>query len=896
MDQLERYRQKRDFTKTAEPSGARKVKAKAAKKLSYLIQKHDASREHYDFRLEHGGVLLSWACPKGPSFDPADKRLAVHVEDHPLEYGTFEGTIPKGQYGGGTVMLWDRGTWEPQGDVDEGLAKGKIAFELHGARLHGMWALVRMRSRGKQDRGKDNWLLIKEKDDAVVEGGEPITQTEITSVKTGRSMEEIARGNDVWRSKGGMAETSKNARAKKTRAPGAAKKKSAAKSDTPRRAKARAPKSGRKSGHAKIPAFVAPQLATLVDEAPAGSDWLHEIKFDGYRALASVGGGNVVIRTRNGLDWSDKFSPLIEPLAALDCDSALLDGEIAVADKEGHTDFGALQMALKSGRGGFSYFIFDLLHLDGEDLRKTPLRDRKERLSRLLESAPSNALIFSGDVPGAGDQVFAHACDLKLEGIISKQADAPYRSGRSTSWLKVKCGREQEFVIIGWRTSQKSRAFSSLLLAVREDGELRYCGRVGTGYTEARLEDLGAKFRKYARKMAPVTNVPRAIARDAHFVEPVLVAEVAFRGWTNDGMVRQGAFKGLRGDKKAAEVVREEPMPVKKAAKSAPMKTARKVKPSAGPAAPKSIAPHTHEDDMDTIEGVHITHPDRVLFADHEVTKRELIEYYISVADRLMPHVEGRPLSLLRCPRGSEKACFFQKHANEGWPEQLKKIKIREKSGTDDYLYVEDISGIVTAVQMGVLELHIWDCHTDAIENPDRLVFDFDPDEGLSFAKVKEAAREMKARLEDLNLESFPMVTGGKGVHVVVPLKRGHTWDEHRNFAEAMARLMAEDAPDKYLATMSQGEAKRKNFRRLFAQPARRNGHRPLLDAGAARRPCCMAGHMGGPGQTQRCASRERLGRGKEAAKNRSLERLCRREAGVAGQQADEIRQEPLAT
>ena len=806
MDQLERYRQKRDFTKTAEPSGARGAK-KRKSKLSYLIQKHDASHEHYDFRLEYDGVLLSWACPKGPSLDPADKRLAVHVEDHPLDYGTFEGTIPKGQYGGGTVMLWDRGTWEPHGDLESEMAKGKFAFDLFGERLKGRWALVRLRSRGKKDRGRDNWLLIKERDGEVVEGGEPITQSETSSVKTGRSMEEIAKGSDVWRSKGGMAETSakkKKAAGSNKSAQGAAKKKSEGKAPHTKAS------SAKKSGAGKIPAFVAPQLATLVDEAPAGAEWLHEIKFDGYRALASIGGGNVVIRTRSGLDWSDKFAPLVEPLAALPCDSALIDGEIAVANTDGHTDFGALQVALKAGKGGFSYFVFDLLHLDGEDLRKKPLRERKEMLAKLIEAAPSNALVFSGDVPGAGDKVFAHACDLKLEGIISKQADAPYRSGRTKNWLKIKCGMEQEFVIIGWRKSERGRSFSSLLLAVRDEGALRYCGLVGTGYTEARLEDLGAKFKKYARKTPPVPDVPRAIARDAHFVEPVLVAEVEFAGWTNDGNIRHGAFKGLRGDKKAAEVVREKPMQVKKVA---PKKRAgNKAKASDKVPAAKSVAPRTHEDDTDSIEGVHITHPDRVLFADHEVTKRELIEYYVAVADRLMPHIEGRPLSLLRCPRGSEKECFFQKHANQGWPEQLKKIKIKEKSGTDDYLYVEDISGVVAAVQMGVLELHIWDCHTDAVEKPDRMVFDFDPDEGLGFDKVRDAAREMRQRLSDLGLESFPMVTGGKGVHVVVPLKPGHSWEEHRNFSEAMARLMAEDAPDKYLATMSKAKRKGKIF------------------------------------------------------------------------------------
>jgi len=820
-DHLQRYREKRDFTKTAEPSGAH-IARKRGNKLGYLIQKHAARREHYDFRLEHDGVLLSWACPKGPSYDPHDKRLAVHVEDHPLDYGTFEGTIPKGQYGGGTVMLWDRGSWEPHGDVDEGLEKGKLAFDLHGERLTGKWALVRMHSRGRQDRGKENWLLIKERDDEVVEGGKPITETATTSVKTGRTMDEIARGSDVWRS-------NRSDKKKSASASGAAKKKSEDETTfTPtlprkrgrepreRDRATRGPRAGSaqregaktKSGPAKVPAFVSPQLATLVDAAPDGNGWLHEIKYDGYRALASIGGGNVLIRTRKGLDWTDRFHQLVEPLAALPCDSALLDGEIAVADGDGHTNFGKLQDALSSGRGGFGYYLFDLLSLDGEDLRKRPLIERKEKLRGLLERQPENSpLIYSDHVMGEGDKVFYHACDLKLEGIISKRAGDPYVSGRTTSWLKVKCGMEQEFVVIGWRGSdKKSRPFSSILLGVREDGDLRYCGRVGSGYSGERLDDLAARFKAHARKTPPVPNVPRAIARDAHFLEPVLVAEIAFRGWTRDGMVRQGSFKGLRVDKPASEITRERPMKTAEVKQSAKKSSGR----PAGAARPR--APKAAEHEEDEIEGVHITHPDRVLFADHDVTKRELIDYYISVADRMLPHIVGRPLALVRCPQGSEKQCFYQKHANPGWPDQLHKIRIQEKSGADDYLYVEDIAGVIAAVQMGVLELHLWGSRADAVEQPDRMVFDFDPDEGLDFALVKQSAKDMRARLKDLGLESFPMVTGGKGIHVVVPLRRGHSWDEHRDFAEALARVMAEEEPERFVANMSKAKRKGKIF------------------------------------------------------------------------------------
>ncbi len=760
-DRLKTYREKRDFARTQEPAGG---VFKTGKKLRYLIQKHAASRLHYDFRLEWNGTLMSWAIPKGPSENPDDKRLAVHVEDHPVEYGKFEGTIPKGEYGGGTVMLWDRGFWRPHTDPDEGLAKGKLGFELQGERLKGNWALVRLRARKKGD--KDNWLLIKENDGYVRRKGKLITDSELTSVSTGRSMDEIAagkRGKKVWHS---SKKKEKSAPQRESSAP-------------------------RLTGRA--PPFVAPQLATLVDAPPPGKEWLHEIKYDGYRAITSLGDGRVLLRTRNGHDWSDKFAPLVPALSKLPCKSTQLDGEIAVANKDGHTDFGALQDALSEGRGGFGYYLFDLLELDGKDFRKRPLTGRKAALKKLLSGAKW-PLFYSDHIEGDGDRAFAHACDLKLEGIISKQASAPYRSGRSKSWLKSKCGMEQEFVIIGWRPSSKAdRPFSSLLLAVREEGELRYAGRVGSGYSDTALDNLSALFRKHARKNSPVPNVPGLIARHARFLEPVLVAEVAFRGWTQENLVRQGSFKGLRSDKPASQIVRERPMRKSGASKAQAVSV-------------KS------PDGADEIKGVRVTHPDRVLFPSQGITKRQLIEHYLKVAKLMLPHIEGRPLALVRCPQGSEKDCFFQKHASGGWPENFKKVRIREKSGTDDYLYIEDEAGLVAAVQMSVLELHLWGSHQDDVEKPDRMVFDLDPDEGLAFSKVKEAAKELKERLEDVGLKSFPMATGGKGVHVVVPLAPKHTWEQHRDFAEALARLMAEENPDRYVANMSKAKRKGKIF------------------------------------------------------------------------------------
>jgi len=783
-DRLNTYREKRDFSRTPEP--APRAKRKAGRKRGYLIQKHAARRLHFDFRLEHDGALLSWAVPKGPSYDTADKRLAVRTEDHPIEYGKFEGTIPEGEYGAGTVMLWDTGAWQPEGDVDEGLAKGKLAFKLFGKRLQGKWALVRLRG-SKRDKGKENWLLIKERDEIARAEKRPVVEREKRSVKSNRTMEEIARGRRVWRSN--------RAQEKKQTSEALAK--------SPRRSKAKAKRKKAADGDlARLPAFVPPQLATLVDAPPQAREWLHEIKYDGYRAIAAVAGGRAKIYTRNGLDWTDRFEPLVAPLTDLPCESALLDGEIAIADKEGHTNFNALQMALKEDRRGFGYYIFDLLHLDGKDLRKKPLIERKKLLQNLLGGVPKQGtLLYSDHIEGDGDRAFGHACDLKLEGIVSKQANAPYRSGRTKSWLKSKCGMEQEFVVIGWSPSDKTgRPFSSILLGVNEDGELRYAGRVGSGFNEELLDELASQLKRHGRKTPPAEGVPASIARRAHFLEPKLVAEIALRGWTHDGLVRQGSFKGLRADKPAREIVRETPMSGKKNGKARKSKLAK--------AQPTQIS----NDGSIEVEGVRITHPDRVLYPGQGITKQQLIDYYLKVADRMLPHIVGRPISLVRCPRGAEKDCFFQKHASPGWPDEFKKIRIREKSGTDNYLYIEDKAGLVAAAQMGVLELHLWCAKIDDVEKPDRMIFDLDPDEGVGFAEVKKSAVELRARLKKLGLESFPLATGGKGIHVIVPLRPGHSWDEHRNFAEAIARLMAEEEPDRFVATMSKAKRRGKIF------------------------------------------------------------------------------------
>lgn len=533
---LQTYRKRRDFRRTREPEGGKRSRSGRR----YLIQKHAARTTHYDLRLEHDGVLKSWAVTKGPSLDPADKRLAVRTEDHPMDYGDFEGVIPAGEYGAGTVMLWDEGEWEPLDDPEEALDRGKLKFKLHGARLTGGWTLVRMRHR-KGDR-QDNWLLIKERDPDASEDGDALLHEDVTSVRSGRIMraiteEEASKENQdpIGKGTSGSSGSTREGTGNEAR------------------------KAGGASAGGRLPGFVAPQLATLVDEAPAGERWLHEIKYDGYRVLAAVAGETVAIRTRNGLDWTDRFPGIADAVRALACQSAQIDGEMAVADKDGRTDFGALQIALSTGKGDVGYYVFDLLSLDGRDLRREPLFERKVRLQALVDEQSSDILRYSNHMVGHGADIFEKACALGLEGIIAKRADSPYRSGRTKTWLKIKCGMGQEFVVLGWTPSSvRGRAFASLLLGYYKAGKLRYAGRVGSGFSQQDLAALSAKLGSLARKTPAAGDVPRDIARTAHFVTPKLVVETALRGWTRDGYIRQGSYKGLRGDKPAREVTPEE--------------------------------------------------------------------------------------------------------------------------------------------------------------------------------------------------------------------------------------------------------------------------------------------------------------------------------------------------
>jgi bifunctional non-homologous end joining protein LigD len=559
-----------------------------------------------------------------------------------------------------------------------------------------------------------------------------------------------------------------------------------------------------------LPKFVEPELATLVDAPPAGDGWVHEIKYDGYRMLTAIGGGEVRIYTRRGLDWTAKFAPLVRPLLDLPLTSALLDGEVAVADKSGRTDFGALQERMAEGKGrGIGYYLFDLLSLDGEDIRKRPLLERKAKLATLLADQPrTGPLFYSDHVVGNGAAMLQHVCEINLEGIISKRADAPYRSDRSKAWLKSKCGFGQEFVIIGWKPSDvKARHFSSILLAVREGDRLSYRGRVGSGFGDRQIDELWPELEKRAVKASAADDVPADVSRKAHFVKPDLVAEIAFRGFTDEGYVRQGSYKGLRKDKPAKQIVDEVPVdPPKRAAK--PGKEEK--------AMPKSsdviTVDSTRHDKAIEIEGVRLTHPDKVVYPGEGITKRDLAEYYLSVADRILPHVADRPLSLVRCPDGAGGDCFFQKHASPGFPDAFKPIRIKEKEGSDIYLYIEDVRGLIACVQMGALELHIWGSHNDTLETPDRIVFDLDPDEDIGFAAVRDAARHMRDRLAALGLKTFPMATGGKGIHVVAPLTPKYGWDDVKAFCEAVARTMAAEEPKRFLAVATKAQRRGRIF------------------------------------------------------------------------------------
>ncbi|WP_324740893.1 DNA ligase D [Tsuneonella sp. CC-YZS046] len=742
---LARYHAKRDFGRTAEPSGA----TASTSGNGFVVQKHAASRLHFDFRLELDGVLVSWAVTRGPSANPDDKRLAVRTEDHPLDYARFEGSIPKGEYGGGTVMLWDNGTWDsiPGKDPRKTLAEGHLHFILHGRRMKGEWVMFRLKPRGKEKA--ENWILRKV-DDIHAGGSDDLVGTHLTSIDSGRTMEEIAAGKAAKGKSSGSRSTSRKASSRGNKPPSAP------------------------------PAFRPVQLATLVDHVPSGTNWLHELKYDGYRTLIAIGGEGDRAYTRSGLDWSDRFAGLIADAASLNAGSALIDGEAVVRLPDGRTSFQALQGALKDNPDIIEYFAFDLLELDGEDLTGLPLTARKERLAALI-GAGTERIHYSDHIVGSGEKLLDSFCGAGLEGVISKRADARYSGTRSGTWTKTKCIRRQEFVIVGWLPSDKRRGFRSLLLGVNEDGQLRYAGKVGTGYTDDEIERLSAVMAPLERK-TPTVEAPRAAVRGAQWIEPRLVAEVAYTEVTGDGVLRHPSYLGLREDKKPEAVVLESEAPVEKA--TAPVGS-----------------------------GVRISNRDRVIFPEGKLTKGQLADYYETVAAIMLPWAGSRPISLVRCPQGRAKKCFFQKHDAGSFGDAVKQVAIREKDGHDEpYLFVDTPAGLLTCVQMGTIEFHGWGARIEDVEQPDRLVFDLDPDEGLAFKDVVSAAFHVRDVLAEMGLATFPMVTGGKGVHIIAPLTPSAEWPQVKDFAHRFATALAQAEPARFTSALAKARRKDRIF------------------------------------------------------------------------------------
>jgi bifunctional non-homologous end joining protein LigD len=901
---LETYWQKRHFDRTAEPRG------ETARRTghSFVVQKHDARRLHYDFRLELDGVLLSWAVPKGPSLDPKVKRLAMQTEDHPLEYGGFEGVIPPGEYGGGTVLLWDRGTWEPHGDAADMYRRGRLTFALHGEKLQGDFHLVRTPGKGKGEERR--WLFFKSGDEAARPGTDAqILEERPQSVATGRDIDSIASDPDhVWTSNGAGSTSQAEKATASRQSPSAGKHKTTAPSTLERAAGL-----GQRADAQRraVPDFIEPQLATLSAEAPSGSDWLHEIKLDGYRIHARIDQGRAHLLSRRGHDWTTRLPSIASALGTLPIDSGYLDGEVVVLGENGVSDFQRLQNSMEAGKDvACVYFVFDAPFLHGFDLRALPLGDRKSLLAEAMAQTQHERLRYSDHIAGEGAAFFKRACGLGLEGIISKRADSTYASGRSRAWLKVKCLSRQEFIIGGYTEPSGSRGhLGALLVGVQENGALGYAGKVGTGFTQASLAELAKRLEPLEQPGPAFANPPRE-RRGVHWVEPRLVAEVAFMERTDEGLIRHASFQGLREDKAPSDVHLERPEPAaprraraaartkkasarkapaqaapravatEAAAKKwgatptpsrsprrgapAPAKTTAKASASASPrsksskaksapavaskpskakaatskakaatskpigaptlaasqanARPPSKATRARASSASAtpialdLSRLEVTHPDRILFPDPGITKSELMLHYARVARWMLPQVTERPLMLVRCPEGAGKPCFHQKHPSRGMPKAVQEIMVPQKEGPEANLMIRDVEGLLGLVQMGALEIHAWGCRAERLDCPDQLVFDLDPDEGLPWERTIEAAHTLRERLDERGLTGFLRVTGGKGLHIVVPVTPTTPWDDAKRFTKGVADAMVRAEPTKYIATMTKQKRRGKIF------------------------------------------------------------------------------------
>ncbi len=847
--QLARYRSMRDFNVTAEPSGDQKPTPSA---LPFVIQKHAATRLHYDFRLGWHGVLKSWACAKGPSYNVHDKRLAVEVEDHPMEYGGFEGIIPRGQYGGGTVMVWDQGTWTPHVDVDEGLRTGNLKFSLHGTKLNGNWALVRMGGKAAHE-GKPNWLLIKEHDDTERPDGAPaITEEAPDSAVTGRSLEQIATAEThVWNSKDTAGEgqawyrqraAQADAVARPATKPAASKPAAVAGSRAPVvKAKALAAKPAATLSNddvaslpkENLPEFVKPQLASEGEAVPTGSGWVHELKLDGYRMQVRKAGSAVQFLTRTGLDWTHRVKPLAAALQQLAARNAIVDGEVVVLDTNGVSSFARLQASFEKGEmHPMTYFAFDLLHLDGHSTRDLPLLERK-RLLREILSDDTDELRFADHLDADGEAVFHRACELHAEGIISKKADAKYTSGRGHAWLKSKCLHEQEFVVGGYTDlSNGTRGIGALLLGYYDDtGQLIYAGRTGTGFNARIHAMLRDRLEALNQTRCPFAKIPNEAKRGAHWVKPKTVVQVRFATWTGENQLRQAAYLGLREDKAAGDVRKEDAAPkpkrAKESASAVPHEDKRKralppTRTSTAPTASDALVTKASVNRAQagkptraratasattalTMPSIRLTHPAKVVDTESGVTKQQLAAYLFAVSGQMLPHIADRPLSLVRCPEGSGKPCFYQKHVNAMLPASVGSVMVSDKKGgtPEPYITLNTAESLAGLAQMSVLEVHPWGSTNADLEHPNRIVIDLDPDESLPWSQVTESAVEVRTRLKKLGIESFVKTTGGKGLHIVFPMKPEYDFATMKAWAHGFVQDMEKANPRLYLSKMT---------------------------------------------------------------------------------------------